>query len=111
KGETGKGPTPPRPRRPDRAADRWGARLRSVPAALSGRGARAEAERAGVRRGVFRGEGEGCAVLLGGAKVILGATDCLPSTPSVPLDCHRTRKGSRDAGDCKAVQEVLRDLR
>src|SRR5947208_10711899 len=55
----------PHPKRASAASHRRGAGLRGVPRALSVSGARAEAERAGVRRGVFRGEGEGRAVLLG----------------------------------------------
>src|SRR5256886_14687137 len=62
--DAGCGPAPPRPHRRDRAAHRRGARLRGILGPLSDRRARAPIERAGVCRGVLRGQGKGCAVLL-----------------------------------------------
>src|SRR5256885_3873849 len=70
--DAGCGPAPPRSYRPDRAAHHRGARLRRVPGALPGSGARAPIERAGVCRGVLRGEGKGCAVLLAAGASRLG---------------------------------------
>src|SRR5207244_12458383 len=62
-------------------------------------------------RSSSRRRGRACGAARQRATIILGATDCLPSSPSVPLDCPRTRKGSRDAGDGQALQEVLREVR
>src|SRR2546430_17040126 len=70
--DAGCGPALPRPDRTRAPADHRGARLHGVSGALSGRGARAPIERAGVRRGVLRGEGKGRAVLLGAARDAAG---------------------------------------
>src|SRR6266487_403650 len=64
KRERGNGPARPHPDCPRGAAHHWGAGLRGVSRALSGGGARAPIERAGVRRAVLRSEGERHTVLL-----------------------------------------------
>src|SRR5256885_15116663 len=70
--DAGCGTAPTRPCRPDRAAHHRGARLRGILGPLSSRGARAPIERAGVCRGVLRGEGKRCAVLLAAGASRLG---------------------------------------
>src|SRR5438552_10327882 len=62
--DAGCGPAPPHTARPRGAAHHWGAGLRGVSRTLPGGGPCADARRAGVRRAVLRGEGQGRALLL-----------------------------------------------
>src|SRR2546426_10142595 len=109
--EAGWGPALPDPARARAPAHHRRPGLRGVSRTLPGGRPCADARRAGVRRAVLRVDGKGRALLLAARENGHGRGGLPTVSAERTLIVSPDSTGERRAGDCQAVEEVLRDVR